>query len=244
MELVDKAINIKGKQYVLVSDRVIYFNENYPEGSIHTALISQPESPNIIVRAVVIPDVAKPNRIFSGYSQATVGDGYINKTSALENAETSAVGRALGFMGIGVIESIASADEVNKATGSEGNNTVNPKKVLEYAELLKNASSVDELNGIAKNIPAVYHNEKFIKFVKDLRQKLEINSQTVNAVVDTFNAEEIEVTKFQDFKNRVNACNSDVDLFELETELEAGGFTADEIKKGKTIISNKSKKLK
>ena len=42
----------------------------------------------------------------------------VNKTSAIENAETSAVGRALGLiMGIGVIESIASADEMNKALG-------------------------------------------------------------------------------------------------------------------------------
>ena len=40
----------------------------------------------------------------------------VNKTAALENASTSAVGRALGYMGIGVIESIASADEMAKAT--------------------------------------------------------------------------------------------------------------------------------
>ena len=35
-ELKDKAIDIKGKAYVLVSDRIIYFNENYPNGSIVT----------------------------------------------------------------------------------------------------------------------------------------------------------------------------------------------------------------
>jgi transcriptional regulator NrdR family protein len=44
----------------------------------------------------------------------------VNKTAALENAETSAVGRALAMMGIGVIESIASVDEINKAHGSQG----------------------------------------------------------------------------------------------------------------------------
>ena len=62
----------------------------------------------------------KPNekQTFTAYSQARWGEGYINKTSALENAETSAVGRALAFMGIGVIESIASADELNKTTHS------------------------------------------------------------------------------------------------------------------------------
>lgn len=112
--LKSKAVNIKGKQYVLVADRVIYFNENYPNGQIETDLITSPESEKIVIKATIVPDVSKPRK-FTGYSQATVGDGYINKTSALENAETSAVGRALAMMGIGVIESIASVDEINKA---------------------------------------------------------------------------------------------------------------------------------
>jgi hypothetical protein len=111
-DLRDKAIDIKGKQYVQVSHRIIYFNETYPEGSIVTELISTPDAQTVIIKASVWPD---RHRQFTGYSQATWGDGYINKTSALENAETSAVGRALAFMGIGVIDSIASVDEVNKA---------------------------------------------------------------------------------------------------------------------------------
>ena len=113
-----KAIDIKGKKYVLVSDRVAYFNEQYPNGSIKTFLISEPTSEMIIVRAMVTPDESKDTqaRFFTGHSQAVIGDGMVNKTAALENAETSAVGRALGMMGIGVIESIASADEMHKST--------------------------------------------------------------------------------------------------------------------------------
>lgn len=116
--LKSKAINIKGKEYVLVADRITFFNENYPDGSIETELLSQPEAEHIVIKAIVRPDASE--RKFVGHSQAKIGDGYINKTAALENAETSAVGRALAMMGIGVIESIASADEINKATGSEG----------------------------------------------------------------------------------------------------------------------------
>lgn len=111
-----KTVNIKGKEYVPVSERIKFFNEVYPNGSIVTELISSVESQNIVVKSTVTPDVKVPERIFTGYSQATVGDGYINKTSALENAETSAVGRALGIMGIGVIDSIASSNEIVKAT--------------------------------------------------------------------------------------------------------------------------------
>jgi len=112
-DLKDKAIDFKGKLYVLVSDRVLYFNETYPEGSITTELVSDPKDDLVVVKATVKPN---DKQTFTGYSQATWGEGYINKTSALENAETSAVGRALAFMGIGVIESIASVDEINKTT--------------------------------------------------------------------------------------------------------------------------------
>lgn len=109
-------INIKGKEYTPVSERIKFFNENYPNGSITTELVSAVDAENIVIKAVVTPDIKVPARIFTGYSQATVGDGYINKTSALENAETSAVGRALGMMGIGITDSVASSDEVVKAT--------------------------------------------------------------------------------------------------------------------------------
>lgn len=111
--LEDKAVNIKGKKYVLVSDRVLYFNETHKEGSITTELVSDWNSQLVVVKATVRPD--QSGREFTGYAQEKVGDGFINKTSALENAETSAVGRALAMMGIGVIDSIASVDEINKA---------------------------------------------------------------------------------------------------------------------------------
>lgn len=114
-QLKDKAISIKGNKYVLVSDRIIYFNETYKGGSIRTRLLSEPQADMVVVQAKVIPNISQPEKYFSGLSQAKWGDGMVNKTSALENAETSAVGRALAMMGIGVIDSVASADEMNKA---------------------------------------------------------------------------------------------------------------------------------
>lgn len=109
-----KAVKIQGKDYVMVSDRVLFFNEEYKKGSIQTELVRY-ENKQIIIKAKVTPDTEKPERYFTGYAQEIEGSGFINKTSALENAETSAIGRALAMMGIGVIESIASADEINKA---------------------------------------------------------------------------------------------------------------------------------
>src|SRR5580698_5879089 len=108
-DLKEKAIDFKGKKYVLVSDRVLYFNDVYPDGCIQTEWI-QTQDDLVVIKAFVYPNRIE-DRYFTGHSQAKWGDGYINKTSALENAETSAVGRALAFMGIGVLDSIASVDE-------------------------------------------------------------------------------------------------------------------------------------
>ena len=113
-DLRSKAVDIKGKKYILVSDRVLFFNESYPNGSIETELVKFSDG-IVVTKTTVTPDVKNPDRRFTGYAQEKEGDGYINKTSALENSETSSTGRALAMMGIGVIDSIASVDEINKA---------------------------------------------------------------------------------------------------------------------------------
>lgn len=123
-QLKEKAIDIKGKKYVLVADRIGYFSDNYPEGMIRTKMISQPGATMVIIRARVYPDWKQAGRFYEAHSQAEWGKGMVNTTSALENAETSAVGRALALMGIGVIESVASADEMNKTTYYAGKRIV------------------------------------------------------------------------------------------------------------------------
>lgn len=113
--LKDKAIDIKGKSYVLVADRIVYFNEKYPNGQITTELLTLGDERVALFQAKVYPDAKDQTRFFTGYSEAIKGDGFINKSAHIENAETSAVGRALAMMGIGVIDSVASVDEINKA---------------------------------------------------------------------------------------------------------------------------------
>lgn len=116
-QLKDKAIKFKWKDYVLIADRVLYFNDVYENWCITTELVSYKDK-QVIVKAIIYPEWPQ-GRYFTWYSQAIEWDWYINKTSALENAETSAVGRALGLMWIGVIDSIASIDEINKAKNTE-----------------------------------------------------------------------------------------------------------------------------
>ncbi len=126
-------ISIKGKDYVMVKDRILAFNEEFKNGSIVTEIVSPLDAKTMVVKATVTPDVGTPTRIFVDYSQAVIGGAGVNMTSALENASTSAVGRALAYMGIGVIESIASADEVNKAITAE---KVQPTQDVDTIECL------------------------------------------------------------------------------------------------------------
>lgn len=107
-------ISIHGKDYVLVNERIAEFHKIYPKGSITTEVTF--EGSNVVrCKALVIPE---EGRAFTGHAEERRDDGNINRTSAVENCETSAVGRALAMLGIKVDTSIASADEMMKVVQS------------------------------------------------------------------------------------------------------------------------------
>lgn len=112
-----KTVNIKGKEYVEVHTRIKEFHNQYKNGSLTSSFerIELDGDALWIVKATATPDVSNPDRFFTGHAQELESQGYINKTSALENAETSAWGRCLGALNIGLTDSVATADEVNKA---------------------------------------------------------------------------------------------------------------------------------
>ena len=112
---------IKGKPYVMVNDRVQGFRELYPDGCIVTHKEDYTPDGYAVVTAAIYADNDPTKRpLATGMAQETVEKNRnINRTSMLENCETSAVGRALGFLGIGSVESIASGDEINKANNKE-----------------------------------------------------------------------------------------------------------------------------
>lgn len=107
-----RTINIKGKEYVPVNERVKEFRAKYPELRVLTELVSLDE--NSVVMKATVSDM-EGNVLANGYAQEDRGSSNINKTSYVENCETSAVGRALGMFGIGIDASMASADEVANA---------------------------------------------------------------------------------------------------------------------------------
>lgn len=125
-----KTINIKGKEYVPVVERVKEFHKLYPQGWIKTEIVDCGVE-RVAVKAIVyIPRTWKSGhdsdgkqidatiqelQTFTGHSQAEWGKGMMGDV-ALEIAETSAIGRALGFANIGLLDGIASADEMRKVS--------------------------------------------------------------------------------------------------------------------------------
>ena len=103
-----------GGDYVMVHHRILAFHEMFPNGSLTCKIIEQTEN-RVTMEAVAIPDTSKPERFFNGYASELKGVGFVNETSHIENCDTSAKGRALATLGIGVEESFASDHEVANA---------------------------------------------------------------------------------------------------------------------------------
>lgn len=196
-DLKEKAIDIRGKEYVLVSDRIIYFNETYPQGFIETKLLSEPDSEMVVIKAKVTPDIGTSNRYFIGHSQAKWGEGMVNKTAALENAETSAVGRALAMMGIGVIDSIASVDEMKKATQQTPNTYQN---TTSYQDKPASEKQKQMIFAVAKEkgIEAEEAKEKIKTFFK-LESFSNLTMQQAKKAIDNLLKMPLPVQKEEDF---------------------------------------------
>lgn len=110
-----KTINIKGKEYVEVNERIRAFRELHPKGSIMTEMVSNQDGMCVFKTNIIVD-----NQILAtGHAYEREGSTFINKTSYVENCETSSIGRALGVLGIGIDTSVASAEEVGNAIAQQ-----------------------------------------------------------------------------------------------------------------------------
>lgn len=128
----NKAINttdIKGKQYAEVNQRVKAFRMLYPNGTITTEIKSLQDGV-VVMQATVKDEEGKI--LGTGLAYEKESSTFINKTSFIENCETSAIGRALGMCGLGIDTSIASKEEVENAMNNQGKEKeVNPNSKKE-----------------------------------------------------------------------------------------------------------------
>lgn len=131
-----KTTNIRGKQYVEVNERIKFFRqeEQYKNWSLITEF-TMLDSEQCVCKASIVD---ASNRIIStGHAHEVQGSSNINKTSYVENCETSAIGRALAMLGIGIDTSIASANEVSDAIAKQ--DTPKEAPVAEEANIMDKA---------------------------------------------------------------------------------------------------------
>ena len=108
-----RSTNIQGKEYAEVNQRIKAFRMIYPEGIIKTYMVDSRNEGVCIFKAEIYTNTG--SLLGTGYAYEKEGSSFINKTSYIENCETSAVGRALGMCGFGIDTSVASAEEVQNA---------------------------------------------------------------------------------------------------------------------------------
>lgn len=107
-----RTTEINNKPYAEVNQRIKAFRMLYPTGTISTEIISNIDGV-VIIKASVFDDTGKLLGTGTAYEREM--STFINKTSYIENCETSAVGRALAMCGIGIDMSVASYEEVANA---------------------------------------------------------------------------------------------------------------------------------
>lgn len=110
-----RTINIKGKEYAEVNQRIKAFRMVYPHGTIETNMLSNDNG--VCVFRASAYDAGE--LLGTGHAYEVEGSTFINRTSYLENAESSAIGRCLGTLGFGIDTSVASYEEVANAQANQ-----------------------------------------------------------------------------------------------------------------------------
>jgi hypothetical protein len=172
-----KSIKIHGKDYVLINSRIKEFRTNpkYDDYGLQTikTLDEWFESTNkktgeiiqdnrVEFKCIITNASGKP--ISEATARELKSSSFINQTSHIENCETSAVGRALGFLGIGIDTSIASAEEVQTAVNNQTKNNDEREWLQKW-----------QLDAVLKSTK-----NEALRIIKDYRMKKEYRTEINN----------------------------------------------------------------
>ena len=169
-----KTTNIRGKQYVEVNERIKFFRteSQYKNWTISTEVTMTDDREECICKCIIAD--TEQRVIATGHAHEVKASSNINKTSFIENCETSAVGRALAMMGIGIDTSIASANEVKDAIAKQDapapakKQQSTPEQDYQKAvTFLKNAENKsDAWAKIEKQCKTKFNDEQYNKLVE------------------------------------------------------------------------------
>ena len=133
-------VNIHGKEYKTVAKRVQEFRASYPTWSIMTDVVKIDDE-QVLIKAQIINPESKI--VATGHGHELRDASQINRTSYVENAETSAIGRALACLGLGGTE-FASADEVANAIHQQKTVHAPTQSITPTAGALDNFSAAEK----------------------------------------------------------------------------------------------------
>lgn len=172
-----KTTDIKGNDYAEVNQRIKAYRMVYPNGTIRPEIKSL-QNGVCIFRAEVTNE--NGDVIGVGHAYEKENSTFINKTSYIENCETSAVGRALGMAGFGIDTSVASAEEVANAIKNQDED----KKVImateKQKELIRNIFTTDEIKNILTELKKSKLSELTVKEASDLISKRKQEAEADN----------------------------------------------------------------
>ena len=175
-------------KYAEVSERVLAYRKVYPNRRIETEIIELTEN-SILMKATIYND---ENEILAtGYARETKA-GIINSISMVENCETSAVGRALGFAGFGIDGGIASEEEIQKVEDYKMAN----KKIEVYEKMY--ISEIDAITILKSAIAELMRKQGIIKV--ELEKKVEQNLWT--------SLEELNYNQLGRLENKLKSINN------------------------------------
>lgn len=177
-------IDVKGKNYAEVNQRIKVFRMLYPAGVIETEILSV-DNGVCIMKATIKDD--NDHILGIGHAYEKENSTFINKTSYIENCETSAVGRALAMCGIGIDTSVASYEEV--ANAIENQKPKNDKVTEAQKSLIKNNFNIPQVKEYcaSKNITKL---SQLIKDDADALEKMIFEAMEKSAPLDINSKEE------------------------------------------------------
>jgi hypothetical protein len=199
-----KTINIKGKEYVTVNERLKEFRNNFKDYALVTEIIEL-GADFATVKASIYDD--KGVLRATGFAREVVAKSPINKYAFLENCETSAIGRALGNFGIGIDEDVCTADELIQKLSHEDDK---PQKTeFEKAATAEKTANTKAINQAIKT--GATEVKKKPKTISDLKNHYQHAMDKLNSINDISELNNTQI----DFIN-----NLAVELFEAKLETE------------------------
>lgn len=174
-----KPVSIKGKDYITVSQRIAEVNASkmVPRFEIIDTQFIQFGGINICQVTIKIE-----GKQFIGSASCNIGGKGVDATNPIENAETSALGRALGLAGFGSLESVASAEEVVSAISRSESGYKAPVKAAQNN--LASKEQLEEIQNLAHQVNLA--GAEFAAWLRDSYNTSwsRLNFTSANAVID------------------------------------------------------------